>query len=430
VARVAITVLHPKLVFYFNPKSSLTFNYTVTFDARKGGDINYFAANTTSNHYHVATTSTRQNADAKWLYDFSKKSNLTVKLSSSIVQQHLDTKFYAFTATQKIYYSELSYVRKRPGSDWVAGLNVNGDVFTNKTTALFAINDYSYSTLGAFVQNTWRATKHFTVESGFRTDYHSKYGFFPLPRLSLMYKFSNTITGRVNGGLGYKTANLLTYIDAETDLKHIVPGTELVSEKSQGINADVNYHKTFSKAVSLTFNQSFFYTNISSPVYDSSSSAEKVTLSNAAKSLRTQGLQTYARIQYHDIELYLGYVFTDVKKLYDSKQPQLPVTPGHNFSTTLLYEPDEKWRVGIESSFIAGQVDENFAPVKNYVLFAAMFQYNIGKLSLVLNGENLADFKQSKYGKIYSGSIDNPVFQKLWAPIDGRVINLSAKWSL
>lgn len=59
-----------------------------------------------------------------------------------------------------------------------------------------------------------------------------------------------------------------------------------------------------------------------------------------------------------------------------------------------------------------------------------MIQYNWKKLTFVLNCENLFDFRQNKYGRIYTGTISNPVFNKLWAPIDGRVVNISMKFSI
>jgi iron complex outermembrane receptor protein/outer membrane receptor for ferrienterochelin and colicins len=182
--------------------------------------------------------------------------------------------------------------------------------------------------------------------------------------------------------------------------------------------------------IDITLNQAFFYTNISQPVYDSSSTSSQIALINASKGLQTRGLQTYARMKYKVIELYLGYVFTDVVQLYQQQYKTPAVTPKHNFATTIVYEPNEDWRIGVENSLIAGQLDEHYNPVKNYFLFAAMIQYNLGKVSFVLNGENLLDFRQNKYGKIYDGSISNPTFHKLWAPIDGRVINLSIKYTL
>ena len=79
---------------------------------------------------------------------------------------------------------------------------------------------------------------------------------------------------------------------------------------------------------------------------------------------------------------------------------------------------------------MGGQRDEHYNPVKNYFTFAFMLQYHAGKISVVLNTENLFDFRQSRYGKIYDGTLDNPAFHALWAPIDGRVINLSVKFAL
>jgi hypothetical protein len=54
-----------------------------------------------------------------------------------------------------------------------------------------------------------------------------------------------------------------------------------------------------------------------------------------------------------------------------------------------------------------------------------MIEKKFKYFSFVLNGENLLDFRQTRVESIVSGTISNPVFSALWAPIDGRVINLS-----
>ncbi len=426
---VGSTVIHPKIVFYFNPKSTVTLNYTGTFDKRKGGDMSWFTIHTDT-LYHVNNSIQRHSSDAKWFYELSQTSNLTLKFSNSYLTQRLGTKAYDFNATQLIYFSEASYFYKIKNMEWVGGLNFNGDQFDNSSTQLTEIKNYNYSTAGAFIQNTLLLAEKLTIESGFRGDYHNKYGFFALPRLSFMYKFSNPFTARINGGFGYKIPNLITYVNPETDLAIIAPNTTLKPELSDGINADVNFHKLLFNKLNITVNQAFFITNIRQPVDDSSVWQSVIALANGAEALQTKGLQTYARIKYRSFEFYASYVFTDVKKLYDASHPVLVVTPRHNFSTTFFYEPNEMWRGGIESSFIAGQLNQDYMPVKDYLLFAAMLQCNIGKTSFVLNGENLLDFRQNKGSKIYDGTIANPVFHKLWAPIDGRVINLSVKWQL
>jgi iron complex outermembrane receptor protein/outer membrane receptor for ferrienterochelin and colicins len=38
------------------------------------------------------------------------------------------------------------------------------------------------------------------------------------------------------------------------------------------------------------------------------------------------------------------------------------------------------------------------------------------------------DERQSKYESLYTGPIDDPTFKALWAPIDGRVVNMSVRF--
>ncbi|MNT00305.1 hypothetical protein D3C72_1347330 [compost metagenome] len=62
------------------------------------------------------------------------------------------------------------------------------------------------------------------------------------------------------------------------------------------------------------------------------------------------------------------------------------------------------------------------------MFMAAMVERKLGSMiSLVLNAENLLDYRQDNYESLYTGTITSPVFKPLWAPIDGRVINLSIR---
>jgi len=56
---------------------------------------------------------------------------------------------------------------------------------------------------------------------------------------------------------------------------------------------------------------------------------------------------------------------------------------------------------------------------------AACVQFHYKRVTLVLNGENLLDVRQTRFGPVVSGPEAHPVFSQLWAPVDGRVINLS-----
>lgn len=430
VASVNNTIIHPKVVFYFSPKSTLTLNYAGTFDVRKGGDSAYFTDYDAS-LYHIATRMQRHNLDGKWQYLINENSNIVLKVSQSLFDQKLDTKSYVFKGKQSLVYSEASYFHKSEKVNWVAGFNWNGDFLdTNESVLLPMVSDYHNTTVGAFVQNTYKVATQWVLESGFRYDHSLKFGNFALPRLSLLYKINAAFSTRLNGGLGYKSANVLNYIDLETDLAKSNASHNLKAEWSRGCNADLNFKKVFSNGLALTCNQSFFYTMLENPIVDRSEVKSTIALENASRALITKGLQSYCRLELDDFELYLGYVFTEVDKQYDPTHRAMVVTPKHNVSTTLFYEASESWRFGIESSWIANQLDENYLKVKDYLLAAAMIQYHFNRITLVANAENLFNFKQSDYGSIYTGTIANPSYVKLWAPIDGRVINLSLKYAL
>ena len=95
-----------------------------------------------------------------------------------------------------------------------------------------------------------------------------------------------------------------------------------------------------------------------------------------------------------------------------------------------MYELSKNWSVGLENSLVAGQINQDYQPTKAYYIMAAMLKYSSGHLTAVLNGENLLNVRQSRYEPIFDGTIDNPQMRQLWAPIEGRILNLSITWKL
>jgi iron complex outermembrane receptor protein/outer membrane receptor for ferrienterochelin and colicins len=87
--------------------------------------------------------------------------------------------------------------------------------------------------------------------------------------------------------------------------------------------------------------------------------------------------------------------------------------------------------MGLEASYNGGQYRDGEQKTPDYLFLASSIMHAIGKhWQVVLNGENLLDYRQSSVEPLYFGSRNNPMFRPLWAPIDGRVINVSLKWSL
>jgi iron complex outermembrane receptor protein/outer membrane receptor for ferrienterochelin and colicins len=107
----------------------------------------------------------------------------------------------------------------------------------------------------------------------------------------------------------------------------------------------------------------------------------------------------------------------------------MPLTPRNRTAFVAVYEIPERWRFALEGSYTGAQYRDNDAKTPGYMFMAAMVERKLRrKISLVLNCENVLDYRQSKHEALFTGSVADPVFKPLWAPIDGRVINCSIRW--
>jgi hypothetical protein len=176
----------------------------------------------------------------------------------------------------------------------------------------------------------------------------------------------------------------------------------------------------------LTINQTFYITRINDPVVITKN-ANTILYNNAVKPLRTTGTESYVQVHHNDLEIYLGYVYTVAKQLYNPAHPYISLSARNKFATVIAYEFSPAFRAGIEASGTGKQYLDNGNTTPAYLFAAAMIRYDIKKFSFVLNCENLFDYRQSRKEQIVFAPYTNPSFPQLWAPADGRVINLSMK---
>lgn len=207
-----------------------------------------------------------------------------------------------------------------------------------------------------------------------------------------------------------------------------------------GANYDVNY-KTKLDDWELTLNQTFFYNSIANPItyqvapfYYLADYRGVVhplyVFANEAKSLTSKGMESYVQAMKAPFEIYAGYVYTDAKRNYNSVASNLPLIAKHKFASVIAYELSEDFKIGVEASYTGKQYLDNGSSTTPYTLAAIMLRYNLGKASFVLNCENLFDQRQNKNGSLVMPPLNNPSFPEIWAPLDGRVVNLSMhlKW--
>jgi outer membrane receptor for ferrienterochelin and colicins len=433
VPEVHSVFIHPRLFIYGKRNSSLVAGYNLAFEMRKGGDMQVLDDKTDTQHkFFIQNKTLRHTGDVIWENRLQSNAMLTAKGSLGISSRDITTNISGIKASQAMWYTELSYAQKTGAHNYVLGINFNGDRFKKKFPDSSFIPNTNTGIVGLFVQDDWKPLSQLTIQAGARLDHSSMWGSFFLPKLSLMYRPSKKITMRAGGGTGYKTPALFSPEIDERDIKYLVGfRDDIIPEKSWGLNYDINY-KTKKAGRDLTFNQTFYITTIDRPfnIEHVPAGAPYFRYFNEDESLQTRGAESYVQAIHHELELYFGYVLTDSKRKYNAANPHFPLVAKHKLAAIIAYEFSERFRAGIESSFNGRQFRDNGTKTPSYLFLAAMVRYNVGKLSFVLNGENLLDYRQSKKETVVFPPYDNPVFPEIWAPLDGRVINLSirVKW--
>ena len=419
--------VHPTLFLYPDKKNLISLGYNGVFETRNGGDMLVLKNKANNQHqYFNKNKIFRNTIDVNWENKINSKDLFTLKATGSWLSRKIATHTFGMKANQFSSFSEISYLKKMETNDFVAGINITGEHFTKKLPDSTQLNNYSNTTLGIFMQDDCRLAKLWTLQAGFRFDHHNQYGNFVLPRLSLLYKINHNFTTRLGAGLGYKIPTAFSSEVDERDYPHLLPLTNIRAEKSTGINWDVNYHQHIN-AWDITINQMFYFTSISHPLVQNTAISGNISFANANKPITTSGFETYIQMQHDKLEIYLGYTFTVAKKLYDNVQRYLSLSARNKFASVLAYEFTDHFRAGIEAALTGRQYLNNGSRTPAFPFVAAMMRYNIHQFSFVLNCENLFDYRQTKKENIISGHINNPIFAQLWAPVEGRVVNLSIR---
>ena len=429
--KTSSTLIHPTLFFYPTEQTTISLGWSGSFEKRSGGDM--IAISDKSNASHPYFETNQLNRNTLILVAESRLKNplvLNVKGSFSNFSRDENTNTYVFSGKQKNYYGELSIVKRTAHHNLVAGVNVNGEDFTPSAARPVPVGNFSSNVAGTFFQDTWRLPTGTKIETGIRFDHHKQYGNFLLPRIAVFQQINDHWGVRAGFGMGYITPNPLMPQVRDYSIYQLQPiAADAKAERSYSGNAELNYNHAIGEDGSFFINQAFFITQITDPIVGEENSSGEVIFSNKTKPLLTKGSDTYIQVHVSNWEFYVGYTFTLAERKYLADHQFVWYTPKHRAAATAVYEVDGKWRVGLEASYNGYQYRDDNSKTPDYFFVAAMAEKKFGpKWSLVLNCENLFDERQSRYEFLYTGSVTNPNFKTLWAPIDGRAVNICLRF--
>lgn len=426
--------LNPKLFLNFSDKTSLNFGVNSSIEDRTGGDLRYIEGKGDATHsFFERNNSDRISTQFSLKHRINENSDLNIRNSLSYFNRKLTIPDYLFDGTQFGTLTEANYSTQGEKAEWVAGLNLWTDQFTEDELTQVPLRDYTQTTFGAFIQNNVHATDWLEIEAGLRGDQVVDYGFVLLPRVSALFKVSEKFNSRIGGGLGYKTPTIFTEESERIQYQNVLPisSTTNILEKSYGINWDVNYRTTlFNDQVSFSINNLLFYTYLNNPLTMNQEAGNRYRFTNLPGRMDSKGMETNVKLAYQDFKLFVGYSLTDAKIHSNGTVRQNPLTAKHRLNNVLMYEVEEKWKLGAEAYYYSKQTLNDGAEGKSYLIFGFMAEKLWDRFSLYINFENFTDTRQTRFDNIYTGTVTNPVFRDIYAPLDGFVVNGGLKLRL
>ena len=415
--------INPKVFLYMDDKNSGWFGVNTTYENRFGGDMQVVNGSPDNIHQYFERNETyRTSTQLSFQHKIDAQSSINFKNAIGYFNRDLSEPGFRFSGNQWSSFSELNYVDNRTRTNWVTGVNLLTDNFT-APAPLNNLN-YNLTTVGAFAQNAYKVSKIFSIESGLRVDYNSPAadntnGLFILPRINGLFRFDEHFSSRIGGGMGYKMPSLFNDVSEEEGYQNIQPISfgQTKAERSYGGNADVTYRGPVGDCY-LDVNQLFFYTYVDQPII-----LQNNTFVNAPGNISTQGGETNVKLTADELSLYLGYTYTDTKLHYNGITSTQPLTPKNRVSFDIAYEEENNFRAGAEAFYTGQQMLSDGSIGHDYLTFGLLVQKMWKHFDIYINCEDLTDRRQTRWDSIYTGTITQPVFRDIYAPLDGVVVN-------
>lgn len=419
--------LNPKIYTYLGSDTELMLGLNAIWENRLGGNLDFIMGENVVDPYFESNETERFSTQISLNHSIDERSRFEVKNSFSFYDRIIQIPDFTFTGNQRSSFSELNFSTDSEGGlEWVFGGNLWTEYFNDTREDQRLTLDQSYQIYGLFAQNVWPIDDNISIETGLRVDFHSDYGALALPRLSVLYEPSNSLTFRLGGGRGYKTPTVFIEEAERLQFRNVLPintsKTDL--ERSVGVNFDTNYKWVPLSGMTMSINTLFFFTKINDPLILSTNGNGLYSFDQPNGFVYTRGAEVNLKINYGDFKLFTGYTYANVTQKINEIVSDFPLVAKHRLNNVLMYEKEENLWVGLEAYYYSPQRLNNGEISDSYWIMGLMSEKKLGEIfSVFLNFENVMDTRQTRFGTIFTGTIGNPQFLDIYAPLDGFIIN-------
>ena len=314
--------------------------------------------------------------------------------------------------------------------------------------------DYTYTVPSAFAQLDLDPTAWASLSASARLDAHSEYGAFVNPRLSLLVRLPArgalaAWTARLSGGTGAFAPTPLTDETEATGLTPLLPLRGLRAERARSASLDAGgpLELPFGR---LEVNGTLFGSRIAHPLVvrdvppAPGDAVSRLELGNAARPTVSWGTDAFVRLRVEDVLAgEFGLIATYVYLRSTEEDPdggggrrEVPLTPRRSAGLDLIWEAEERGRVGLEFFFTGRQAlddDPYRAESRPYLLVGLLGEWRLdtplGAARLFMNGENLTGVRQTRYDPLLrpTRGPGGRWTTDAWTELTGTVVNAGVR---
>ena len=443
--------IHFSPKFYYSPSKNTEFYLggLITDETRVGGDMDLINSfNADSNHFYFdSQLSNRLSYQFLASHKFGNYHSLSLKNSLASYKRRIQMRYNPqgdlvnFAGGQLGSYTDLNYNLVKKVHNLNIGVTINSDAFKEEEKDTSALRNQHTITYGGYVNYLWDFHKSMALELGLRADQvlansnssQSSSELFILPRLSTLFKLGKQVRLRLEGGTGYQMPSIFRRESEFFAYRNIVAidYSNVKAERSYGGNFDINYQSDFKNdLISLSFDQSFYYTILNDPIHLVTDSTGMLSYQNSESQLTTAGFESQFKLTVWKFTLSGSYAYTDAYRQDSIAKNYLELTPQHTVKGDLSFVYGEILRVGVNMEYNSEQHIMSGLKKQSYLTTGIMAEGSLGKFALFVNFENISDVRQTRYESLVSGSNDTPQYTEIWAPLDGFFFNWGVKLRL
>ncbi len=318
-------------------------------------------------------------------------------------------------------FAEAAVAGERGAHLWVFGVAVQHERYSGQDVSAF---DFAYTVPAVFAQDEFTPVDWLTASASGRLDWHSEYGAFMNPRLSVLAR-PGEWTIRASVGTGYFAPSPFTDETEAVGLGRLDPYGDLEAERAVNGMLDVGH-----AVGALELNATLFASRIDDAIVVNEDGTGRLELANAAAPVRTWGTELLARLERGPLHLTATHVWTRSTEAdpFGAGRREVPLTPRHTVGLVGAWE-DEGWgRAGAEFYYTGRQsLDQNPYRTNSepYVVVGFLVEWRIGGARVFLNAENLLDTRQTGHDRLVlpAQTPEGRWITDVWAPLEGRALN-------